>query len=147
MAQNELARGLESAIEKDRAEQRLEGVGQRGGPLAAAVQFLAAAEDQMLPEAQFAALLGQRAAIDEFGAGLGQRAFAEGGKFFVQLARQHELQNGVAEEFQPLIRLHRRALLVRDRGMGQREPQQFQVAEDVAQPVLQFLVFGHGGHL
>ena len=120
-AENEVAGGLESAIEQDRAEQRLVSVGQRGGPFAAAMQFLAPAHDQVLAEAQVPGALGQGAAIDQFGAGLGQRAFAEGGELLIQLAREHKLQHGVAEEFEPLVGLHGRALLVGDRGVRQGE--------------------------
>jgi hypothetical protein len=111
------------------------------------VQFLAAAEDQILSEAELASLHSQCPAIHQFGAGLGQRAFTESGKFFVELPRQHELQNGVAEKFQPLIRLHGGPLFVRHRRMREREPQQFQVVELVSEFFLEFLVFGHGGHL
>ena len=48
LAENKLAGRLESAIEEDRAEQRLVSVGERGGALAAAVHLLAAADDQVL---------------------------------------------------------------------------------------------------
>jgi hypothetical protein len=65
-------------------------------------------------DAQMPGALGQGPAIDEFGAGLGQRAFAEGGEFLIQLAREDELQDGVAKEFEPLIGLDGRALLMRD---------------------------------
>ena len=67
------------------------------------LRFLAVAQNQMRAEVKRAGVFGQRAAIDEFGARLGQRAFVECGKFFVKLARQDELQHRVAEKFQPLV--------------------------------------------
>ena len=146
LAEDEVAGGLEAAVEEDRAQQRLVSVGQRGGPLPAAVQLLAPAQDQVLANAKVPGAFGQGPAVDELGAGLGQRAFAEGGEFLIQLAREHELQDGVAQEFEALIGLDGRALFMRDRGMGQGELQQGGIAKDIAQPVLQFLVSGDGGH-
>jgi hypothetical protein len=119
LVQNKIAGGFKAAIEKDGAQERLEGVGQGGGALAAAVLLLAAAEQQVFAEAETPAMLGQGAAIDHFGASLGERAFAHGGEFFVELASEDELQDGVTEELEALIGLDGRALLVGDRGMGQ----------------------------
>ena len=137
---------VESAIEQDRAEQRLVSVGEGGRAVPAAMQFLTPAEDQMLPEAQVPGALGQGSAVDQLGAGFGQRALAKGGELFIQLAREHKLQNGITQEFEPLIGLHRRSVLMRDRGVRQGEPQESGVAEDVAQPGLQVIVSGRVGH-
>ncbi len=99
----------------------------------------------MLAKVQLPGALRQGAAIDQFGAGLGQRAFAEGGEFVVKLARQHELEDGIAQEFEPLVVLHGRALFMRDGRVGEGETQQGGIAEPVVQPFLQSLVSGGGG--
>ena len=118
---------------------RLKCVRQRGRALAPAVRFLAVAENQVRAQAERAGVLGQRAAVDQFGARLGQRAFVERGKFFVKLVGQDELQHGVAEKFQPLIvRLVGVAAFVRDGRMRQRQPQQALVAKRVAEAGLKF---------
>ena len=147
-AQNEFARRLKSAVQKNRAEQRFKRVRQRGRAFAPAVHFLAAAQNQMRAEAEGAGVFGQRAAVDEFCARLGQRTFIERGKFLVKLLRQDELQHGVAEKFQPLIvrGLSRRfvparrgfAWLMGDGRMRERQPQQALVAERVAETGLKF---------
>src|SRR4051812_32135942 len=95
----------------------------------------------MRAEVQSGSVFGERLAIHQFRARLGQRAFIEAGKFFVEFASEHKLQNGVAEELETLVGLHRRTLLVSDRWMRERELQQLGVAEGI--PQFQFLVFGH----
>lgn len=87
---------------------------------------------------------GQGATIDELGAGLGQRAFIEGRKFFVEFVGQRELQDGVAKKFQALIVLDGRSLFMRDGRMGQREPQQRFIAERVSKAGLEIGERGHG---
>src|ERR1043166_7516780 len=96
LVQNKIAGGFKAAIEKDGAQERLEGVGQRRGALPATMLFLAATQEQVFAKAQTPAMLGQGAAIDHFGAGLGERAFADGGKLFIQLASEHELKDSIA---------------------------------------------------
>ena len=100
----------------------------------------------MLAQAQVPGALGQGAAIDQLGAGLGERAFTEAGELLVQFAREHELQDGVAQEFEALVGLGGGALLMRDRGMGQGEPQKGRVAKDVTHPLWERIVSGLGGH-
>ena len=57
-------------------------------------------------------MVGESSAIHQFGPRLGQRPFAKRGKFFIQHARKHQLQNRVTQKFKTLIGLHRRAFLV-----------------------------------
>ena len=78
----------------------------------------------MRSDAQLSGALGQRAAIHQLGAAFGERSFAKIRKFFIQLARQHELQHGIAEKFQALIGFERDALFVRDRWVCQGQLQQ-----------------------
>ena len=77
LAQDKFARRFKTAVQKNRAQHRLKRVGQRGRALAPAVRFLAAAQNQMRAQPQRAGAFGQRAAVDEFGARLRQRPFAE----------------------------------------------------------------------
>ena len=70
---------LEAAGEVDRAEHRLDGVGEDRGLVAAAGRLLAAAELDVLAEADLAADLGQGAGVDDRGPQLGQPALGEVG--------------------------------------------------------------------
>ena len=142
-AQNKFPRRVKTAVQKNRTEQGLECVRQRGRALAPAAGFFAVAENQVRAQAESPGMLGQRAAVDQFGAALGQRSFIERGKFFVKLVSQDELQHGVAEKFQPLVVRHGHAAFVRDGRMRERQPQQSLVAERVSETGLKF----GGGHL
>ena len=103
-AQDEFLRGVKTAIEKNRAEHGFKGIGQRRGAFAAAVGFLAAAQMQMFAPRFSAAPCSARVlAVHQFGAGLGQRAFVEAGKFVVEFAGQDELEDGVAEKLEALV--------------------------------------------
>ena len=98
----------------------------------------------MLTQSQAAPLLGQGAAIDHLGPRFGQWPFAQAGKFFIQLARQDQLQHGVTEKFQTLIVLDRGALFVGDRGMRQGKAQQIFVPEQITETGLESVESGHG---
>ncbi len=146
LAKNEVARGFESPVNKNRPEQGLKGVCEGRRSLPAAVHFFATAKGEVGAEAQPPPVFGQGTAVDEFGAGFGEGAFANGREFFVELARQDELQDGIAEELEALVSLNRSALLVGNGGVGEREPQERRFAEGIAQLALEFSVFGHGGN-
>jgi len=135
---------LETGIQKDGAQQSLEGVGQRGGAIAAAVEFLPAAEDEAATEAKPAAMVGQGSPIDQLGPGLGERPFAKGAEFVVKLAGQDQLEDGIAEKFQPLVGLHRRPLFVGNGRMRQGQAQQVGIAKMVTEFFLEILIIGHG---
>ena len=98
----------------------------------------------MRAEVKRTGVFGQRAAVDEFGARLRQRAFIERGKLFVKFLRKDELQHGVAEKFQPLVVRGRRAAFVRDGRMREREAQQIFVAELKTEVILKCGEVGHG---
>src|SRR5215207_2413181 len=71
-------RGLgQPAADVHRAEHRLEGVGEDRGLVAAAGRLLAAAEPDVVAEAQLTADLGQRTHVDHGGAQLGQLPLGE----------------------------------------------------------------------
>jgi hypothetical protein len=92
----------------------------------------------MCAEVKRAGAFGQCAAVDKLGARLRQRPFIKRGEFFVQLARENELQHCVAEEFQPLIVRLRPATFVRNGRMREREAQQAFVAKFVIETGLKF---------
>jgi hypothetical protein len=77
LAKNEFAGCFKAAIEENRAEKRFECVGQSGGTFAPAVEFFAATQDEMLAQPELAGMFGEGASIDELGASLGERTFAE----------------------------------------------------------------------
>src|SRR5882762_3637934 len=54
LAEDEIARRLITAIEEYRTHESFKRVGERGRTLAAAVQFFAATQNQVLPQPQFA---------------------------------------------------------------------------------------------
>ena len=143
-AQNEFARGFITSVEKQRANERLERIGERRGTLASAVKLLAAAENEMRTEINHATVDGQRTAVDEFGAGFRERPFFVFGKFFVKLAGQHELQYRVTEKFQALVVLKGLVLFVGDRRMRERETQERIIVEGVAEALLEGGEVGHG---
>ena len=143
LAEDKIPRGLEASIEENRAQQRFEGIGQGGRALATAAGLFAPAENQMFAQTEPASLLGKRAAIDHLRPGLGQRAFTHHRKFFVEFNREDKLQHGVAEKFQPLIMLYGSALLMRDRGMRQREAQQAFITERITEARLKSAESGH----
>lgn len=113
LAKNKVLCRLEPAIEKNGAEQRFKGVGQRRTSIPSAVQFFPSAEDEMLAYAQLARALRQRTAIHQFGPALRKRAFTKIWKFFVQLARQDKLQYRIAEKLKTLIGFESDTLFVR----------------------------------
>jgi hypothetical protein len=107
------------------------------------VHFLAAAQDQIISQSETPALLGEGTPVDQLRPGFGERAFAKRGKIPVQLARQYELQNGIAQKLEPLVVLDRNALLVGNGGMRQRQSQQLRIPEMVAQLGLEIAWVSH----
>lgn len=146
-SQHEFAGSLETGVDEDRAEERFEGVGECGGPLASAVEGFAAAEEEVAAQVEAAALFGEEAAVDQSGAGLGEIALTEIGEAVVELAGEDQLENRVAEEFEPLVVLNAVTLFVSHRGVGEGELEEFGVPEPDAEPGLQGrpIGCGHGG--
>jgi len=114
LSKDEFACRIESTIEKNRPEQRLESVRKSGSPFAAAVEFFASAQEEMFAEAKLPRVFGESAAIDQFSTGFRQRTFAEGGEILVKLTSQNELEDRIAQEFEPLVGLDRNTLFVGD---------------------------------
>src|SRR5690349_2297566 len=98
----------------------------------------------MAAETKTAAMLGQRAAIDQLGAPFGQGTFAKGGKFFIEHSREDQLEDGVTQKLQALVSLHGRPFFVRHGRMRERQAKQIWIAEGVAEIGLERAVVGHG---
>jgi hypothetical protein len=107
------------------------------------VKVLAAAENEVRTEADGAAMFTQGAAVDELGTAFGERPFVAGRTFFVKLARQGELEDGVPEKLKPLVVRDRRTLFMRHRRVREREHQQGFVAKRVTEAVLECGKVGH----
>ena len=60
-------------------------------------------QDEVLLEAKRGGLGGQRRAVDQSGAGLGQVAFILVGMKAVERLGDHRLQNGITKKFHPLV--------------------------------------------
>ena len=98
------ARRVEAAVEEDRAEQRLERVGEDRRPLGAAAPALALAEAQRRAERELRARAVQRVAVDQVArAGATGRPPAGRGKRGVELGGDDAVEHGVADELEPLV--------------------------------------------
>jgi hypothetical protein len=144
LAKYEFTGRVKAAVEENSAEKGLKRICQSRRTIAATVKFFASAEDEMLAQAKLPSLLGERAAVDEFGARFRERSFAERREILVELASENELEDGITEEFEALVGLDRNALFVGDRGMGQSEPKESRVAESVTELDLEIVIVGHG---
>ena len=100
----------------------------------------------MFAQTQCAAMQSEGPAIDQLGAGFGERAFVDVAKLFEKFTGQRQLQHRVAEKFQALVVLHGRPLFVGDGGMRERQPQPGFVMEMVTQSGLKRGEVGHGAN-
>src|SRR4051812_13472734 len=135
MTQNELAGGIESAIEVDRRYHRLVDIGLqacwhgRDGvhPLA---------EEEEIAKTHFATESGTAAATNDNRFDFGEITFLIVGKAEVELLTRNQSQHGIAKKFQPFIRCKA--------GVGagsvrQGRAQQFGLTKTVIDGVLAFL--------
>jgi hypothetical protein len=127
------AGGVHAAVEEHRAEQRLEGILERGGAIAAAGRLFARSEAQGAVQADLPGQPGEEGAVGEHGAVPAEGALPFGRVLEVQRLREHELQHGVAEELEPLVALREVRLVLQSRRVGERPRQQRPVAEDVTE--------------
>jgi hypothetical protein len=114
LTKDEFTGRIKTTVQKNRAEQRFESVRKCGSAFAAAMQFFASTENEMLAQAKLASMVGEGAAVDEFGARFRERSFAERREILVELASENELEDGIAQELEPLVGLDRNALFVGD---------------------------------
>ena len=146
-AQDDGARGLKAPVQKNRPQQRFERIGQGGRTFAPAGVLLPAAQDQVTAQIQCAPVPGKRAGIDQLGPGLCQRALVGAGRFLVKRLGEDQSQQGVAQEFQPLVVRRGHGIFVGDRGMRERKSQQALIPEMIAETLLEFDKRGHRSSL
>ena len=103
--------------------------------MAAAFQF-AHAQRQCRAHAQFARHFRQCGFFHQMGPQDGQTAFGQVGESMVQHLCHHEIDNAVADKFQPFVVVFARA------AVGERLLQQFGLAESITQTLLQLLPRG-----
>ena len=90
-------------LQVDRADDRLDGVGEDRGLVATAGGLLAAAELDVLAELDLAGHVGQGAGVDDRGAQLGQPPLGEVGVGDVERLGHHDPEHRVAQELQALV--------------------------------------------
>ena len=132
---------LEAAAEVDRADHRLDGVGQDRGLVAAAGGLLAAAELDVLAEPDLAGDVGEGAGVDHRGAQLGQPALGQVGVGAVERLGDDDAEHGVAEELQPLVG-RQAAVLVGERAVRQGALEQLGVQDGIPERCAQLVVVG-----
>src|SRR5581483_11837657 len=122
--------GGEAAIAVDRADDGLEGGGEDRGLEAAPALLFALAKLQAIVDADFEGLGGQRAAVNDRSALLGQGTFLGGRKTPHQQVGDGKVQDRVAEKLEAFVmRLAGR----RGARMGQRDRQQLTAGETMAE--------------
>ena len=129
-ARDQRLRRLEAAVDADRADQRLDRVGQDRRPRRAAAARLALGQLQRLGQAQHQRDLVQAVLAHEVGAHAREVAFVGAGEAVEQQPRDGQVQHRVAQELEALVVVGAEAA-VRERALEQRA-----LGELVAEPLL-----------
>ena len=138
-AVDEVAGGVHPAVQIHGGKYGLGGVGQYGGPAAAAALLLALAQQQIIAQVQGLGHLVQALLTHQGGADAGQVALRQLRVLFEQVLGGHKAQHGVAQEFQALVAAYTlAAVLVGVGAVVQGGTEQLRVAEGVAQLFFQF---------
>ena len=133
-----VARRLETAVEIERRDQRLAGIGEQRRLAAAAGLLLAAPEDQVIAEIETLGDAREAPGRDQRRLDLRLLPFVELRILAIERVRDHEPEHGVAEELERLVVDHAAGdVLVRARSMRQRVLEQPAIAEAIAEPRLQ----------
>ena len=132
-AHEELPRRLQPAIEINRRDQRLTGVGQQRVLEAAAGFLLATAENHVVAQAHQLRHLGQRRGRDQVRLDLRLLPFGVGRERAKQRVRHHQAEHGIAQKLQRLVVADAAArVFVRLRPVGQRMLEQPAITEAIA---------------
>ena len=123
---------LHAAVKIEGGNDSLEGVRHDAGAGASAAALLAAAQTQVVAQMDLLRKLEQRPLADEAGTDAGQVALGTVGVGVEEVVCRNDLKHAVAQKFQTLIVLDRRAGLVGVAGVGERRFQQLRVLELVA---------------
>ena len=115
---DEARRRFIAAVDEDRGDNRLAGVGEIGGIFSPAAVFFALGQDQIVAKVQIPSDAFQRLAPDQRAKAPSQFTLAFTGILCVQHFGHHEAKHAVTEKFKPLIgmdiardgtRMHERA--------------------------------------
>ena len=98
-----VVRRVVTGVEEDRAEERLERVGEQRFQAASAPARDALAEVQVAAEVELLRELRKRVGVDHRRPRLGQLAFARSGVVLVQILGGDELQDGIAQVLESLV--------------------------------------------
>lgn len=138
LVQHDALRGVVATVDEYGSDKCFVGVGENRRAIATIVLLFSTAELDQLVEPEGAGLLGEGVAVDEFGAGLGQNAFADSFEFGEKFFRKDELEHRVTQKLQSLVVVARFAGVVSHRRMGEREVEVAQVVEPIVEAFLEF---------
>ena len=137
--QDEALCHLHAAVQIQGGDDGLKGIGHHAGAGAAAAALLAPAQTQILAQIDLLCKLEQRTLADQAGTDAGQVALRPVGVGVEQIICRDDLQHAVAQKFQPLVVLQRRAALVGVAGVGERRLQQLRILELVTNNCFQLM--------
>jgi hypothetical protein len=103
LAHDHAAGGIETGVQENGAEQRLDRVRQDGGTAETAALQFAFAQAQVLRQFQPLGDIRQRSLLDQIGPQARQVAFVDLGIALEQHRRDDEVQHGIPQEFQSLV--------------------------------------------
>src|SRR5579872_1470922 len=139
-AEDEAVRLFPAAVEVDRPDHRLDGVGQDRRLLASSRRVFASAQQQDRAEFEIAGDVGEHARVDDRGPHLGETALGHLRIGVVRVFRDDEAEDGVAREFQPFVG-GQAAGLRTPRAVRERSSEQPRLPERHAEAT------GHGHHV
>lgn len=119
--QERLTGCLETAVNIDGPDDRLEGIRQGGTASTPAAGILTTTENQVLPQKQPTGLRCQRGPIHQLSPRLSQSALTQPRETLVQLRGDRQLDDGIAQKLETLVVILFPSLLVDHRRMGQRQ--------------------------
>ncbi len=131
---------LDTGIEVERAEDRLDRIRQDRGLVGTTGDGLTTTESEVRTQVDLAGHVGQRPGVHELGSTLGQRALGEVGLGPVQVVGHDEAQHAVAQELKPFVRLEA-TVLGAPRPVPEREIEQVGVGEPMVEPMGQRFQF------
>ncbi len=129
MTKHKCARDFVASVQIYCAQQCLECIRQDRRTIAPALRLLATAQNQMLTQPEPARLFGQKTAVGQSCSRPRHRPFGKSRIPSVQLTRQHQLQNSIAQKLKPLIVSRTRALVRDGTWVRESRSQQFVVAK------------------
>ena len=129
---------VETGVEKHGGDNGFKGVGQERGFHPAARGLFPAAEEEEFPEPESPGHLGQRLLVYDGGAQFRELSLGIVGEFLHQHIGDGQLQDCIAQEFEPLVVLEGEGgILVDERPVGEGVLQKADVRETVAEALLQ----------